>query len=171
MVSFTAIVEKFEEKGEKTGWTYIDIPAAIASQLHPTNKQSFRVKGTINNVPIKFIALLPMGEGHYILPINAELKKKIGIRKGNKVQVFLEKDTSEFLFNQDFLDCVHDVPEALSFFSTLSASHQKYFSKWIDTAKTQHTKEKRIIMAVNALSKYMGFPEMIRANKVRVKDV
>ena len=31
--------------GEKTGWSYIEIPAAIAQQLKPNYKKSFRVKG------------------------------------------------------------------------------------------------------------------------------
>ncbi|HQV55523.1 MAG TPA: YdeI/OmpD-associated family protein, partial [Chitinophagaceae bacterium] len=46
-----------------------------------------------------------------------------------------------------------------------TGSHQKYFSKWIDAAKTEPTKVKRITMAVNALAKKVGYPEMIRAAK------
>ena len=34
-------------------------------------------------------------------------------------------------------------------------------SKWIASAKTEETKAKRIVMSVNALSKQMGYPEMI----------
>ena len=42
MVCFSTIIKKFEEKGEKTGWTYIDIQAGIAQQLIPNNKKAFR---------------------------------------------------------------------------------------------------------------------------------
>ena len=45
MIKFSAILLKFQEQGEKTGWTYIEVPAEIAQQLKPNNKKSFRVKG------------------------------------------------------------------------------------------------------------------------------
>lgn len=32
MVNFNALIKKFGDKSEKTGWTYIEIPAAIAKQ-------------------------------------------------------------------------------------------------------------------------------------------
>jgi uncharacterized protein YdeI (YjbR/CyaY-like superfamily) len=50
----------------------------------------------------------------------------------------------------------------------LSGSHQKYFSKWIESAKTAQTKTKRILMAVTALGQGKGYPEMIRMNKKEI---
>jgi len=61
--------------------------------------------------------------------------------------------------------CLNDEPKALAYFNTLPKGHQNYFSKWIEAAKTIETKTKRITMAVIALAKQMGYPEMIRANK------
>jgi uncharacterized protein YdeI (YjbR/CyaY-like superfamily) len=55
--------------------------------------------------------------------------------------------------------------DAFSYFKTLPKSHQQYFSKWIESAKTSQTKTKRIVLAITALSKKQGFGEMIRANK------
>ncbi|MER3497762.1 MAG: hypothetical protein C4308_03545 [Chitinophagaceae bacterium] len=60
---------------------------------------------------------------------------------------------------------LEDEPSAKKFFATLPPSHQKYFSKWIDDAKTEPTKIKRIASAINVLSKQMGFGEMLRAMK------
>ncbi len=79
------------------------------------------------------------------------------------VQVQLTPDDSAFIFNKDFMECLHDDPDAESFFNALTGSHQRYFSKWIDSAKTEPTKVKRIAMAVNALSRKLGYGEMIRA--------
>lgn len=45
MIKYNTIILKFGTKGEKTGWTYIEIPADIAKKLKPGFKQSFRVKG------------------------------------------------------------------------------------------------------------------------------
>jgi hypothetical protein len=50
----------------------------------------------------------------------------------------------------------------------LPGSHRNYFSKWIDSAKTDATKTKRIAMAVNALSKKWGYPEMMRNSRKEI---
>lgn len=165
MIQFTATIHKFAKQGEKTGWTYIEITASQAKKLKPATKVSFRVKGTLDSFNIKQIALIPMGEGNFIMPLNATMRKGIGKKLGDKLKVAIQADDSEFAFSEDFLACLEDDPIAYDFFQTLSGSHQKYFSKWIDSAKTSHTKTKRIVMAVTALSKMMGYPEMIRANK------
>jgi hypothetical protein len=39
MIQFNSIIQKFNEQGEKTGWTYIAIPIEIAQQLNPTIKK------------------------------------------------------------------------------------------------------------------------------------
>jgi len=164
-VQFIATINRFESKGEKTGWTYIEIPADVAQQLKPGNKKSFRVKGKLDNFKIDGIALIPMGGGVFIMALNADLRKGIGKRKGAILKVQLSVDEKDFVFNKDFLDCLADEPKARSFFESLTGSHQKYFSKWVDSAKTEPTKVKRITMAVNALAKKLGYSEMIRAAK------
>ncbi|HVF97457.1 MAG TPA: YdeI/OmpD-associated family protein, partial [Flavisolibacter sp.] len=55
-------------------------------------------------------------------------------------------------------------------FESLTKGHRLYFSKWIESAKTEPTKAKRIAMAVNALAKGWGYPEMMRANKKEKQD-
>jgi uncharacterized protein YdeI (YjbR/CyaY-like superfamily) len=105
-----------------------------------------------------------MGDGNFIMPLNAAMRKATGKKLGDTLRVSLEADESEFELSQDFLDCLKDDPPAYDFFQSLTGSHQKYFSKWIDSAKTAATKTKRIVMAVTALSKKQGYPEMIRAN-------
>jgi len=165
MVSFSTIIHRFDKKGEKTGWTYIEIPADIAKKLKPNNKMSFRVKGLLDDFSIKQIALIPMGEGVFILPLNATTRKGIRKKEGATLLVKLEEDKTPLLLDSDFTTCLEDDEHATDFFKTLTKSHQQYFSKWIASAKTEETKVKRIAMAVNALSKQMGYPEMIRTNK------
>jgi hypothetical protein len=165
MIEFTATLKQFSEQGEKTGWTYIEIPADIADALKPGNKKSFRVKGKLDKYPIDHVALLPMGGGSFIMAVNAEMRKGLGKKKGAMVKVKLQEDKKEFAFNKDFTDCLADEPAAKAFFSTLPGSHQRYFSKWIDSAKTEQTKTKRIAWAVTALSKKQGYNEMIRSHK------
>jgi hypothetical protein len=165
MIQFTTTIHKFAKQGEKTGWTYFEISASQAKKLKPATRVSFRVKGSLDSFKIKQIALIPMGEGNFIMPLNAAMRKGTGKRLGDKLKVSLEADDSDFIFSQDFMTCLQDDPVAYDFFQTLSGSHQKYFSKWIDSAKTSATKTKRIVMAVVALSKKQGYPEMIRGNR------
>lgn len=165
MIHLTAILKKFDKQGEKTGWTYIEIPAGFAQKLKPGNKKEFKVRGRLDNFPLERVSLLPMGNGSFIMPVNTAMRKATGKTKGATVKVSLQEDTSEFVFNGDFIECLRDDPGALDFFQSLPGSHQRYFSKWIDSAKTEPTKIKRITMAVNALSKKLGYGEMLRAAK------
>lgn len=165
MVKFSAILKKFDKQGEKTGWTYFEVPAELAQKLKPGNKKEFKVKGKLDNYMIKRVSLLPMGGGPFIMAVNATMRKAIGKRHGALIKVQLEADESPFIFNADFMECLEYEPKAKEFFNSLTGSHQHYFSKWIDSAKTEPTKTKRIAMAVNALARKWGFPEMLRASR------
>jgi len=167
MIKFTTTILRFAEQGEKTGWTYITIPADIAQQLKPGNKQSFRVKGKLDAHKIKAVALMPMGGGDFIMPINAAMRKAIGKKKGAMLAVQLEVDDEPLAINKDFLDCLNDEPPAIKYFYSLPKSHQNYISKWIENAKTEPTKTKRIAIAISALSRGMGFVEMLREQKAK----
>ncbi|MGE5108027.1 MAG: hypothetical protein ACM3H8_10810, partial [Sphingobacteriales bacterium] len=35
MITFTAVIKRFDKQGEKTGWTYIEIPSDIADKIMP----------------------------------------------------------------------------------------------------------------------------------------
>jgi len=167
MITYTTEILKFKEQGEKTGWSYIEIPAKIAQKIKPDCKVSFRVKGKLDDFAIKQVALLPMGGGDFIMPLNATIRKGIHKQKGATLKVQLEEDKSDFTFNADFIACLEDEPEAMKFYKTQPGSHQKYFSKWIDSAKTDATKTKRIAMAVNALARHLRYNEMLREDKAK----
>lgn len=164
MVSFTATILQFGEKGEKTGWFYIDVPGDIAAQLQQGRKTSFRVKGKIDSFKFAGVSLIPMGGGNYIMAINATLRKGIRKNKGAIVNVQLTPD-KPYEINSELLECLSDEPSAMQFFKTLPRSHQNYFSKWIDAAKTNATQTKRISQTINAMLHHQGFGEMIRSIK------
>lgn len=165
MISFTALIERFGEQGEKTGWTYVRIPAEYAMKLKPGNRKSFRVKGNIDGHPIKGVALIPIGEGDFIIGFNATLRKLTGKRKGATVKLQLEEDKDQLQPPAELLECLADEPEAKSFFDSLTYGHKNYFTKWIESAKTEPTKTKRIAQAVEALSKGWDFGMMLRSAK------
>jgi Domain of unknown function (DUF1905)/Bacteriocin-protection, YdeI or OmpD-Associated len=165
MVKFSTYILKFDKQGEKTGWTYINIPAKIAQQLKPGNKKSFRVKGKLDNFEITKVALVPMGEGDFIMAINADMRKGTGKRKGATLDVQLLADDSPILPPAELLECMADEPEALKHFNSLPQGHRNYFTKWIDSAKTDITKAKRIALVIKTMVRKMDFGTMLRAER------
>ncbi len=165
MINFKTTILKFGSQGEKTGWTYIEIPAELADKLYPGNKKSFRVKGKLDSYSIKGISLLPMGEGIFIMALNGAIRKAIGKQKGALVQVQLQIDSVPYQLDKALMKCLADEPVAFQNFKLLPKSHQNYYSKWIDSAKTTPTKTKRIAMTVNAMLKKMDFGQMLRSAK------
>lgn len=164
-VAFKAVLKKFDSQGEKTGWTYFEIPSKIAAKLNPGVKVSFRVKGTIDGYAIKQVSILPMGEGNFIMPFNAAMRKATRKKTGDTIQLELEHDKTELKLSADFLECLADDPEATQYFNSLPKSHQQYYSKWIESAKTEPTKTKRIAIVVNGLSRHMDFGAMLREQR------
>src|SRR5690349_17536180 len=135
MVSFSAPIEKFSKQGEKTGWTYIVVPAKVAKKLNPGVKKSYRVKGKLDDLKIEKTALIPMGEGDFIIAINAAMRKATGKRFGATLKVQLELDKSPILPPAELMECLQDEPEALKYFNSLPQGHRNYFTKWIESAK------------------------------------
>jgi hypothetical protein len=170
MIKATLTIEKFGQQGEKTGWSYLLISKEMAEKLKPGCRTSFRVKGKLDELPIQGQALIPMGEGAFILPLKADIRKKLGKQKGAKVHLNLEWDPAEPELDPDLLACLEDEPSAYQWFKSLTPGHQRYFSKWISDAKTATTRTKRIAQAVDALAKQWDFGQMIRANKKQPFD-
>lgn len=164
-VSFKATLHQFEENGEKSGWTYFEIPAELAGQLRSENKKTFRVKGTIDAFKIIAVAILPMGDGSFILPVNAAMRKGIRKSAGAMVDVKLMVDEKGYELNKDLLQCLKDEPAANDYFFSLTPGHRNYFSKWVDAAKTETTKTKRLSQIITSLIKKMDYGEMIRFYK------
>ena len=165
IVKFTARLQKFGKMGEKSRWTYIEIAAAQAQKLKPDCKVSFRVKGSFDSYTFEKVAMLPMGEGSFIIPIKTPVRKILGKEEGATIKVVLEADDRAPVISPDLMKCLKDDPGCLAVFKAMPRSHQNYYSNWIESAKTMPTKTKRILMALESFQKKQNFGEMIRANK------
>jgi uncharacterized protein YdeI (YjbR/CyaY-like superfamily) len=91
------------------------------------------------------------------------MRKGTGKTVGEKVKVSLELDERKLQLSADLMACLKDEPVAFAFFKQLPPSHQQYYSKWIEGAKTIQTKTKRITTTVMACARNMGYGEMMRA--------
>jgi len=166
MIHFKAEIERFEQMGEKTGWSYVFIPATTANQIKPECKTSFRVKGKIDDVEIAGMATMPMGEGDFIIALRSELRKQLGKEAGAAVEIYLE-EVKNFKIDmpEDLEMCLMDEEHLMSTFLSFAKSHQNYFIKWINEAKTEVTRTKRLAMTVTAMYKKQDFGAMIRESK------
>lgn len=164
-IHFTATVLKFGSQGEKTGWSYIAVPAHLAQELKPGNKKSFRVKGKLDSYSIKQVSLLPMGEGDFIMAFNAAMRKGTGKKEGAMIEVYLQEDKTELRMPADFAECLEADADAKAFFYKQPKSHQHYWIKWIASVKGAEARESRLMRATAALAKGFRFNEMLRAEK------
>jgi len=164
MVEFNTMILQFAEQGEKTGWSYIEVPADLALQLKPNNKKSFRVKGMLDGLPVSGMALMPMGRGNFIMALKADVRKALRKNAGAMLQVCLEEDIDfKIEMPADLQECFDfEDPSAFAFFNSLPKSHRDYFIKWIDGAKTNETRAKRIVNTMNAMLRGWKYNEMMR---------
>ena len=166
MVDFNTIILQFNEYGDKTGWTYIEIPPDIARQLKPNDKRSFRVRGFLDEFPVAGMSLMPMGEGKHIMALRQEIRKGIRKSRGAMLRVRLEFDVDfKMEITDDLQECFDFEPEAYVYFSGLTKSHQGYFIKWINDAKTEETRANRIASTINATLRRMDYGAMLREKK------
>lgn len=168
MVTFEAVIFQYKKNAEKSGWTYVDIPADLANEIKPGNKREIRVRGRFDNTQVQGMAMFPVGNGNFIIALNAGLRKKLGKSAGAMLHVELEEDVDfKIETPEDLYECLSDEPEALQHFESLIKSHQNYFINWINSAKTDPTRAKRIAMTLNAMQYNLTFGEMLRAEKAR----
>ncbi len=165
MVQFTAAIQQFAAKGEKTGWSYISVPADIAEQLNPGVRKSYRVKGKLDDFAIKGVALIPMGGGSFLIAVNAAMRKGIHKKKGAMVKLQLVVDKAPLEVPAGLLECLADEPNAKKAFDNLKESHRNYFIKWVGGVKGEVAVAKRIAMVVTAMLKGYDFVEMMREQK------
>lgn len=171
MIKWTATINRFEKQGEKTGWTYIEVPGKLSEKLVPGNKKSYRVKGRLDNTAFELMALIPMGGGDFIMPLNAAIRKKIKKYKGATVVVQMEVDHNEIKPPSLLMECLQDEPEALAYYNSLPKGHRNYFTKWIESAKTEPTRAQRIAATVNAMVYKWDYGMMMREiAKVKIQN-
>lgn len=166
MISFKAEIEKFGELGEKTGWSYIFIPHAYADQIKKDCRKSFRLKGKLDHVEISGVATVPMGEGDFIIALKAELRRKLGKEAGATVELHLEEDKDfKIEIPEDLELCLSDEPQLMENFLKMPKSHRNWYINWLNTAKTESTRTKRLVKIVSAMDRGLDFGQMMREGK------
>lgn len=144
MTKFRATIEL----GGKTA-TGIQVPEQVVESLGSGKR--LRVRSTINGYTYRS-TVAPMG-GVYMLPVSAEVRESAGVAAGDTVDVELQLDTEprELTVPDDVATALNRDAAARQFFDTLSYSNKQRLVLSIDGAKTDETRQRRIVNTVSKL--------------------
>lgn len=100
---------------------------------------------------------MPMGNGQLFLPVNAAIRKAIGKKAGDEVQVILYTDNSPTEIPEELRLCLQDEPSAYETFMGYSEGEKKAFIDWIYSAKKETTRINRIAKTIDKVLKHQKF--------------
>lgn len=141
-VSFTTII--LESTG-MSGHHFIQVPNEIAHEF--TEKSKVRVICNINDVFEFQCALMPQKE-HFHIGMGKNIMKKVGIEKGEEVQITLQKDESEYglLMPEVLQEILEQDEEANKAFHALTPGRQRSIIHMVSKPKRLDTQIKRAVI-------------------------
>ncbi len=97
--------------------------------------------------------------GEFLVGFNRAVRESAGVAAGDTVTLELELDTAprEVDIPRALADALASDPGAQAAFDGLAFTHRKEFARWIEEAKREDTRQRRVFQAV----------EMLRAGKTR----
>ncbi len=129
--------------------TGIEVPAEVVAALGPGKRPPVRV--TLNGYTYRTTVAV-MG-GAFLVPVSADVRNRSGVAAGDEVDVDIEPDTEprEVTLPADLRRALDEDPQASSFYDTLSYSHRSAYVSWIDSAKKDETRQRRVLDVVARL--------------------
>jgi len=97
--------------------------------------------------------------GEFLVGLNREVREGAGVQAGDTVTLTLRLDTAprEVEVPAPLARALDADPAARAAFDKLAFTHRKEFARWIDEAKREETRDRRVTQAL----------EMIRAGQTR----
>lgn len=142
------LLEKFTGKG---GWTYVCVPASFPKSNLPFGW--ITVWGSIDSYPFEHVKLMPMGDGHLFFAVNANIRKVIQKEAGDMAKLTLYLQILPYSVPEELLECFRLEEGLEKLFCARSESEQKRIVDWIYSAKTEQTKDRRIVVTMERLLK------------------
>jgi hypothetical protein len=117
----------------------------------------FPVRATVNGYEWR-TSVARMG-GEFLVGLNREVRTGAGVQAGDTVAVVLELDREprDVQVPDALARALNADPQAKATFEGLAFTHRKEFARWIEEAKREETRARRVDQAL----------EMIRAGKTR----
>jgi hypothetical protein len=111
----------------------------------------FPVVATINGYTWRTTVARMHGE--LLLGLSREVRDGAGVKAGDSVQVELGLDTAprDVEVPKALAAALDDDPTAAAAFAALAYTHRKEFARWIDDAKRDETRQRRVAQALQML--------------------
>ena len=111
----------------------------------------FPVVATVNGYSWR-TTVTPMG-GEFLLGLNRAVREEAGVEAGDSVEVMLELDTAprEVELPEALANALAEDSEAHAAFDRLAYTYRKEYARWIDDAKRDETRQRRVAQAVEML--------------------
>jgi hypothetical protein len=109
------------------------------------------VRGTVNGAP--FRSRLAVYGGVTVLGLNREIRDAAGIDVGDELDIVMERDDAprEVEVPDQLATALATDATARAAFDGLSFTHRKEYARWIDEAKREETRERRVAKALEML--------------------
>jgi hypothetical protein len=132
-----------------SGGAFVTVPFDVEKTF---GEKRPKVKATFDGVPYRG-TLVRMGGPRHFLPILKAIREQIGKGLGDPVEVTVEADAEprEVPVPEDLADALADAPDARAFFDGLAYTHRREYVRWIEEAKREETRARRVAQAVAML--------------------
>ena len=133
------------------GGAYVVLPDKVLKALGAGSR--FRVTGTLNDVPFES-STMSMGGGRVCLGVHKATREGAGVNIGDEVKLEVERDLRprELSLPDDVLSALRRDRNAQKAFDALSFSHRREYVQWIEGAKRQETRSRRITQMLERLT-------------------
>jgi hypothetical protein len=91
--------------------------------------------------------------GEFLVGLNREVREAAGVQAGDRVEVELALDTAprEVEVPDALAAALDGDPEARAAFDRLAYTHRKEYARWVDEAKRDETRQRRVVQALQML--------------------
>jgi len=119
----------------RSGWFFLDVPAAIGKQFE-TDPKTRRVVCTLNKKHTFQCALMP-NKGTFVIGVNKAIREKLRLEAGDSVSIRLEIDTSKYgaEMPEELREVLNQDPDGDRLFHSLTGGMQRSLIYMIAAAK------------------------------------
>ncbi len=123
----------------------IDVPAVFGT------RGRVPISGTINGFAFRS-SLMPMG-GCHMIPVNKGLREGAGVKAGDMVELAMQRDDAARTVEppRALKKILSKNKTARANWEKLPFSHKKEIAVWIEGAKREETRERRLTKAIQVL--------------------
>lgn len=145
--SFKAVIQN--ASGASGGGAFVEVPFDVEKAF---GAKKPRIKAMIEGVPYRGL-LTRMGGPNHILIILKGIREQIGKSFGDEIRVSVEEDVEERVITvpADLRRAFQSEKEAKAAFEKLSYTHKREYVMWIEEAKKEETRQRRIAKAIEML--------------------